>query len=202
MARRLPQLFVVGPKRRIVAGLHEFFSFGLAARADVDEKVVAGHGLPAFLRLFQVNGLGADDTRDGLVSDLDPNRRQDAVVNAADRVEAQKTIVFYVRHQKTHFVHMGGEHDVGTGKVRPLAGEQVAHRVDPHLVDEAADLLTDVSTYRGLVARHAAAAQTAQISTRCHPLMRSMSASAAKAASSLPVSPMSFRSTVSTWLCM
>ena len=150
------QLFVVGPKRRIVAGLHEFFSFGLAARADVDEKVVAGHGLPAFLRLFQVNGLGADDTRDGLVSDLDPTRRQDAVVNAADRVEAQKTVVFYVRHQKTHFVHMGGEHDVGTGKVRPLAGEQVAHRVDPHLVDEAADLLTDVSTYRGLVARHAA----------------------------------------------
>ena len=91
-----------------------------------------------------MDGLRADETRElpCLAADDDALGDQRLRVEAAGGVEPEEAVVVDEADEEPDLVHVAGEHDLLALAVEAalLEGDEVAHRVDVHLVDEGLEL--------------------------------------------------------------
>ena len=85
---------------------------------------------------------------------------QGARIEAAQRLHPQKALVVDEAHQKADLVHVGAEHHAFAGRVCLWSmsgpeGDDVAHRVHPHLVGQTLQLRQHVVAHGVLASRHA-----------------------------------------------
>ena len=186
----------------------------LVLGADVHVELVDGQHALAVLGGLLMDGHGADDAAERLLSrlavpgghgvaHLDPLGHQHPRVDAADGPHMQKPLVRGGNHHQAHLVHVGGYHHMRRVRVAaPLVGDHVAHAVDGHvfLAQSADALVVDGGAHQLLAA--ADALQFTKLfqlhSASFHPSSRSPR----KWASSLPHSRITFISSSSTVVCM
>ena len=111
--------FKIRPERSVRPEMHPLFGFVCAVGPDVDVQAVHSMGFSLSLLLLRCGGLVpiTPGIRSGPTCTQTPGK--DAWIDATDRGESECAVVSDVVDDEPHFVHVGTQHDSGTGNVRP-----------------------------------------------------------------------------------
>jgi hypothetical protein len=134
------------------------FYLGIVAQSNINAERIDRDATFTLIAGRQMDGFGANHTRDTIVTNPDRFAWQLARVHTANRIKAKDAISIMVGQHETYFIHMGRKHHPQAFlSTSPEPGdEHIAERIYLYIVCKRANLIQYDGSHLALVTRDSA----------------------------------------------